>query len=79
MKEASVRDLRYNFAKVGSMLENGEEILITRRRRVIARMLPAEPNAHSTLPDFAARLHRYGAKTLEISGADLLRKDRDRL
>jgi antitoxin (DNA-binding transcriptional repressor) of toxin-antitoxin stability system len=37
MATASVRDLRYEFKKIERLLLQGEEIQITKRRRVIAR------------------------------------------
>jgi len=40
MKRASVRDLRYRFSAVEDLLRDGEEIHITKRKRVIARLLP---------------------------------------
>ena len=42
MKKASVRDLRYEFKKIERLLHQGEEVQITKRRRVIARLL-AQP------------------------------------
>ena len=43
MKKASVRDLRYRFREVEDLLREGQEIQITKRKRVIARLLPAKP------------------------------------
>ena len=40
MTKASVRDLRYDFKKIERLLLKGEEIQITKRRRVIARLVP---------------------------------------
>ena len=40
MTKASVRDLRYEFKKIERLLLQGEEIQITKRRRVIARLVP---------------------------------------
>jgi len=40
MKTASIRDLRYAFKKIERLLHQGEEIQITKRRRVIARLVP---------------------------------------
>jgi len=76
MKKASVRDLRYDFAKVERALRAGEEIQITKRRRVIARLVPerATPN----LPDFAGRLRAiYGGAKLAVTGAELIGKERN--
>ena len=78
MKQASVRDLRYRFADVEDTLREGKEIQITKRRRVIARLVPSQSQA-SARPDFLARLKKtYGTKTLKISGAELLAEERDR-
>ncbi len=79
MKKASVRDLRYDFKKVERLLHEGEEIEITRRRRVIARLVPEPKRRAKKLPDFLARLRSiYGEKVLAVSGADLLAEDRNR-
>lgn len=40
MRKASIRDLRYSFKKIERLLYQGEEIQITKRRRVIARLIP---------------------------------------
>lgn len=53
MKTATVRDLRTAFPRLQALLFEGEEIAITRRKRVVARLLPAEPLA--ARPDFKAR------------------------
>ncbi|WP_150132872.1 type II toxin-antitoxin system Phd/YefM family antitoxin [Acidisarcina polymorpha] len=79
MKSASVRDLRYDFPKIERLLSQGEEIHITKRRKVIARLVPEKPHARPELPDFLARLHSiYGDRVQEVSGAELIREDRDR-
>jgi antitoxin (DNA-binding transcriptional repressor) of toxin-antitoxin stability system len=78
MKKASVRDLRYHFSEVERLLRQGEKIEITKRKQVIARLLPVRP-VRSRCPDFLARLRRiYGDKRLEVSGAQLLAQERDR-
>jgi antitoxin (DNA-binding transcriptional repressor) of toxin-antitoxin stability system len=78
MKKASVRDLRYHFAEVERLLQRGEKIEITKRKQVIARLLPTR-RAVSHRPDFLARLRSiYGDKMLNVSGAELLAQERDR-
>jgi antitoxin (DNA-binding transcriptional repressor) of toxin-antitoxin stability system len=78
MKTVSVRELRYDFKKVESILREGEEIEVTKRRQVIARLIP-EPTAASPMPDFLNRMEAiYGAKLLPVSGADLVQTDRER-
>jgi antitoxin (DNA-binding transcriptional repressor) of toxin-antitoxin stability system len=79
MTKASVRDLRYEFKKIERLLLKGEEIQITKRRRVIARLVPERAEAVKKMPDFRARVRKiYGDKVLAVSGADLLAADRDR-
>jgi antitoxin (DNA-binding transcriptional repressor) of toxin-antitoxin stability system len=77
MKRASVRDLRYDFPKVEKMLAEGEAIEITKRNQVIGTLTPA--NKKVEFPDFMGRLKKiYGDKVLKVSGAELVRWDRDR-
>jgi antitoxin (DNA-binding transcriptional repressor) of toxin-antitoxin stability system len=79
MKKASVRDLRYAFKKIERLLHQGEEIQITKRRRVIARLVPETTAAAKQTPDFLARLRSiYGDKVLAVSGAELISSDRSR-
>jgi antitoxin (DNA-binding transcriptional repressor) of toxin-antitoxin stability system len=79
MTKASVRDLRYEFKKIERLLRKGEEIQITKRRRVIARLVPEGEDIVKKMPDFRARVRKiYGDKILAVSGADLLAADRDR-
>ena len=79
MKHASLRDLRYNFAAVENLLQAGEEVQITRRKRVIARLVPAGDAETQKRPDFLGRLTRiYGSKRLAVGGAELLSRERGR-
>jgi hypothetical protein len=45
MKTASIRDLRHGFKKIERLLHRSEEIQITKRRRVIARLIPDSTEA----------------------------------
>ena len=79
MRKASVRDLRYRFPEVERLLQEGENIEITKRKRVIAHLSPVASSARRRRPDFMARLRAiYGATTLEVSGAELLARERNR-
>lgn len=79
MKNASVRDLRYHFSRVEDLLREGKEIQITKRRRVIARLVPAKPSVPAQRPDFLGRLRKiYGRKVLKVTGAELLAQERGR-
>lgn len=79
MKKASVRELRYAFNKIERLLDQGEEVQITKRRRVIARLVPENSQASSQMPDFLERLRAiYGDKKLKVSGAEVIAEDRSR-
>ena len=78
MKIATVRDLRYHFSEIESRLQEGEEVEIRRRRRVIARLVPVRPGS-AAYPDFAARRKKvFGGKALKVTGAERLAEERDR-
>jgi antitoxin (DNA-binding transcriptional repressor) of toxin-antitoxin stability system len=79
MTKASVSDLRYRFRKLEELLRPGQEIQITKRKRVIATLVPAKKEACIELPDFMARLKKiYGNRMMKVSGAELIAKDRSR-
>jgi len=79
VRKATVRDLRYRFPEIENLLQEGEEVQITKRKRVIARLVPERPPAPVALPDFMAMLNEiYGKKKLKVTGAELIRADRDR-
>jgi antitoxin (DNA-binding transcriptional repressor) of toxin-antitoxin stability system len=79
MKTATVRDLRYNFPKVERMLSEGEPIEITKRKRVIGTLQPANAAKKIGIPDFMGRMKKiYGDKVLKTSWADLLAERKGR-
>ena len=79
MKTASVRDLRYDFKKIERLLHRGEEIQITKRRQVIARLVPENGRPQAEMPDFLGRMRAiYGDKVFQVSGAELIARDRNR-
>lgn len=79
MTTASVRDLRYDFKKIERLLRQGEEVQITNRRRVIARLIPERAEPTAEFPDFLGRLRAtYGDRILPVTGADLIAQDRSR-
>ncbi|MEI8342361.1 MAG: hypothetical protein WCH43_12615 [Verrucomicrobiota bacterium] len=56
MKTATIRDLRYNFPRVEAWLSGGEEIELTKRGRVLGRIVPdLTRDTKRKMPDFAAR------------------------
>jgi prevent-host-death family protein len=55
MKTLTVRDLRYDFAKVEEWLADGEEIEITKHGKPVAHL---SPPGRKTAPKFDAEAHR---------------------
>jgi antitoxin (DNA-binding transcriptional repressor) of toxin-antitoxin stability system len=57
MKTATVRELRGQFPRLLGWLQAGETVAISRRGRVVARLVPpaAEKSEAVRLPDFAAQ------------------------
>jgi len=80
MKRATVRDLRYDFPRVELLLAEGEPVEITKRNKVIGTLVPPEASQKPIrIPDFLGRMKKiYGGKTLKVTGAELIRWDRDR-
>jgi prevent-host-death family protein len=57
MKTATVRDIRHDFGRILSWVEEGQQVEITKRRRIVARMVPVKPRSvKMEWPDFEARL-----------------------
>jgi len=78
-EEASIHDLRYRFSALEDLLRDGEEIQITKRKHVIARLLPPDPAAPASFPDFLARQKKiFGKRRLKVSGTEQLAAERKR-
>jgi len=77
VKSVSVSELRYHFSAVEELLRNGEEVQITKRKRVIARLLPPEPAVVVEMPDFLGRMKKiFGERRMKMSGAEQIALDR---
>jgi antitoxin (DNA-binding transcriptional repressor) of toxin-antitoxin stability system len=80
VKRASVRDLRYDFPRVERLLAEGEPVEITKRNKVIGKLVPPDTEQKPVqIPDFLGRMKKIsGDKVLKVTGAELIRWDRDR-
>jgi antitoxin (DNA-binding transcriptional repressor) of toxin-antitoxin stability system len=61
MKTATIRDLRYDFPKLEAWLAGGEEILITKHSKPVAKVSLPPKDVDANLPphpDYRARLKR---------------------
>ena len=78
MKRTTIRDLRYRFPEIEARLNKGEEIVLHRRRKVIARLLPVGPKT-GAYPDFRALRRRiFGGKKSRKTGSELVSEERGR-
>lgn len=79
MKTATVRQIHNEFAQVLEWVNSGDEVLVKRRQRVVARILPPPRRNEVALPDFTARLRKqFGPKVTPDSAPifENLRGDR---
>jgi len=54
MKTATVRKVQHNLTEVLSWVERGEEVRVLRRKKVVARLVPPQPEPPQS-PDFLGR------------------------
>ena len=82
MKPATVsmRELQQNLKKVIERVERGETVELTKRRRVVARLVPAaEARSVPPWPDLEARTRAiFGDRVLKPAGSTLLLRARGR-
>jgi len=77
MKTASVRDIRQNFPAVMLWIEEGENVAITMRRKIVARLIPerAPITRNAPAPDFDSISKRiFGSKKFRGNLVDLERE-----
>jgi antitoxin (DNA-binding transcriptional repressor) of toxin-antitoxin stability system len=55
MRKASIGEVQHNLSSLLGYIEQGEEILLTKRNRVIAKISPASEPGGVELPDFNER------------------------
>lgn len=55
MKTVSIMHAQHNLAAILHEVESGKELAITRRKKIVARLLPPVDSGSVEFPDFAAR------------------------
>lgn len=60
MKKVTVRHVQHHLAAVLEAARKGQEFTITKRGKVIARIVPAREQKPAGWPDSAARMQRMG-------------------
>ncbi len=59
MKTATVREVQHRLRELLASVERGEEITVTRRGQIVARIVPARAKrSRVPWPDFEARMKR---------------------
>ena len=68
MKSVSLRHMQHHLSDVLRHVDQGQEIIVTRRRRAIARLVPAHPAPTKVKwPDFATRSARIKGAPLSTT------------
>ncbi len=75
MRTATVADLRNNFRRVSGWIENGEEVVIVKRGRKFARLVPAAAKpAKLVKVDFRQQLKTvWGTRVFSPAEIQLMR------
>ncbi len=77
-KTASLRDLQHHMAEIMGWIDHGDEVVITRRKRIIARLVPDRPQKRLLRwPDFIARARAIVKKPSGAPLSDVLIEDRE--
>jgi antitoxin (DNA-binding transcriptional repressor) of toxin-antitoxin stability system len=76
MKTATVADLRNNFRRISASIDNGESVDITRRGRVVARLVPPIVVSKKLVkPDWAAQIKEaWGDRVLSAAEVKKMRE-----
>ena len=63
MKTTTVREVQHNLNKILRWIEDGEVVVITRHKRVVANLVPSAPKRGATdWPDFTGRMKAIWGK-----------------
>ena len=62
MRQVSLRDANQNFAKLIAEVEAGEQVVLTRRGRPVARIVPETPRKRELTPEQQAARDRLIAR-----------------
>jgi prevent-host-death family protein len=78
MKSVSVRELQQNIKRVMDLVERGQVVEVTRRRRVVARLSPARPTSKRIRwPDLERRARAvFGHNVIEPAPSEQVALDR---
>ena len=72
VKTFSIMETQHNLARVLREVEAGHEVIITRRRKPVARMLPPKSGRSVRMPDFAQRAREIWGHSAPGQPSELL-------
>jgi len=73
MKQTTIRELKHATTRVLAMVESGQTVEVTRRKKPVAVLSPPGRGRAPEKPDFAARLRGiYGERVLGTTGTELV-------
>jgi antitoxin (DNA-binding transcriptional repressor) of toxin-antitoxin stability system len=73
MRHLNIREMRSLLGKLDELVEEQQELIITRNKKEIARVLPIQAKRKRPTHD---RLRQLTQRS-EVSSAELIRQDRD--
>ena len=77
MKKVSIMEAQHNLSKVLRQVEEGQAVYITRRKRVVAKIMPPESEETIEFPNFARRAKKtWGGPWSDTSSSELLDESR---
>ena len=77
MKKASVAEVQHNLNSVLKFVEQGEKVLLTRRNKVIAKIVPVYEMENSDWPSFYERANEMFGNAQGKSPEQIILDDRE--
>ena len=66
MKTATIRDVQHNLSKILRWVEDGEEVVVTKHKRIVANIVPStRRNRELKWPDFAQRMKKISPQPID--------------
>ncbi|HSH09916.1 MAG TPA: type II toxin-antitoxin system Phd/YefM family antitoxin [Oceanipulchritudo sp.] len=77
MKKVTIMEAQHNLSKVLKQVEEGQGVYITRRKRVVAKIVPPEADGPVAFPDFGRRAKKtWGGPWTGASSTEVLEESR---
>jgi len=77
MRKASIAEAQHNLNSVLKFVEHGEEVLLTRRNKVVARIVPINSENTEEWPLFSERAKKIFGKIKGKSPGQIILEDRE--